>query len=311
MVDRAGAVNTADLDFLASRSVEAVAGYIGGQNNGGSGWTQSVVAEIVSRGFLFLPIWVGPNVCPDCGTPVDTSYSRGYADGKLAVSTCQQLGIVSGPLCADIEEPTVVQYPDIVNYCTGFVAAVDEFPTYLSVVYGPPLLFQRFLPEEPCGAWYAWWNVPHDLSTIDRAGQRAGLGWQYQPRWNGYDLSEVDGRWWKVNNLRIDPSTWAGEVIGDVRYFKETGFQVEHGFRSFWEEFGGLPTFGFPISKEYIDSEGLNVQYFQRARFEWHSGSNPARYDTELGLVGSESWAYNRDVALHSDAFQPHPPPAS
>ncbi|HLI50762.1 MAG TPA: kelch repeat-containing protein [Thermomicrobiaceae bacterium] len=70
-------------------------------------------------------------------------------------------------------------------------------------------------------------------------------------------------------------------------YFPQTGHYLSGGFRAFWQQFGGLAIFGYPISEEFQEG-GVTVQYFERARFEWHPGSNPASYDVELGLVGKE-----------------------
>ncbi len=71
----------------------------------------------------------------------------------------------------------------------------------------------------------------------------------------------------------------------DVRYFPETGHSVGHGFLKYWESFGGLSAFGYPITDE-MQENGTTVQYFQRARFEWHPGAAPQRYDVLLGLLG-------------------------
>ncbi len=73
----------------------------------------------------------------------------------------------------------------------------------------------------------------------------------------------------------------------DFRYFPETDHLVGHGFLKYWETFGGLATFGYPISEEFQEN-GVTVQYFQRARFEWHPGAAPQRFDVLLGLLGRE-----------------------
>lgn len=65
------------------------------------------------------------------------------------------------------------------------------------------------------------------------------------------------------------------------------GHVLGHGFKAFWDKFGGLPLFGYPITEE-VSVNGLTVQYFERARFEWHPGSDPSRFDVMLGLVGAE-----------------------
>jgi hypothetical protein len=70
----------------------------------------------------------------------------------------------------------------------------------------------------------------------------------------------------------------------------EVGYNVCHGFRSYWEQYGGLASFGYPLSREYRDPEsGLVVQWFERARFEWHPGVWPERHDVLLGRLGAEA----------------------
>jgi hypothetical protein len=53
------------------------------------------------------------------------------------------------------------------------------------------------------------------------------------------------------------------------RLFPETGFQVCYAFLDFFNANGGVAQFGYPISGFEDDNERI-VQYFQRARFEWH-----------------------------------------
>lgn len=92
-----------------------------------------------------------------------------------------------------------------------------------------------------------------------------------------------------------------GGTMEEKRYFPETGHWLAHGFKAFWEAHGGLPIFGYPISEEYRDErvtcELPNcrdrgkphvVQYFERARFEWHPGVAPEDFDVLLGRVGAE-----------------------
>lgn len=65
-----------------------------------------------------------------------------------------------------------------------------------------------------------------------------------------------------------------GGIKGGVRYFPETGQYVSGGFRAYWERFGGLPVFGYPLTGELTepceDGQLRTVQYFERAVFEWH-----------------------------------------
>jgi hypothetical protein len=52
-------------------------------------------------------------------------------------------------------------------------------------------------------------------------------------------------------------------------YFPETGHLVEYYFLDYFRDKGGLDIFGYPRS-EYMFEDGRMVQYFQRARMEYH-----------------------------------------
>lgn len=69
--------------------------------------------------------------------------------------------------------------------------------------------------------------------------------------------------------------------------FAEVPYRICHGFRAFWEKYGGLPIFGLPLSDE-MQENGMTVQYFERARFEHQPGSNADAFDVVLGRIGAE-----------------------
>lgn len=75
-------------------------------------------------------------------------------------------------------------------------------------------------------------------------------------------------------------------------YFPQTGYAVSFGFLRYFDRNGGVAAFGYPISNEMIepDAQGKphTVQYFQRARFEYHPELAGTRYEVELGLLGDE-----------------------
>ena len=48
------------------------------------------------------------------------------------------------------------------------------------------------------------------------------------------------------------------------------GFGVCYEFLAYFDEHGGLSVFGNPISANEFQPDGRLVQYFERARFEWH-----------------------------------------
>jgi hypothetical protein len=65
------------------------------------------------------------------------------------------------------------------------------------------------------------------------------------------------------------------------RYFAQTQQIVQYGFKEIWETRGGQPIFGLPLSGEITettdDGRVRTVQYFERARFEYHPDQPPGR----------------------------------
>lgn len=68
--------------------------------------------------------------------------------------------------------------------------------------------------------------------------------------------------------------------------FPETGQCLSGRFLSYWQQNGGLPVFGYPLTPERVENN-MTVQYFERQRFELHP-ENAAPYDVLLGLLGNE-----------------------
>jgi hypothetical protein len=75
----------------------------------------------------------------------------------------------------------------------------------------------------------------------------------------------------------------------NCRYFDETGHYVCEEFLEYFDTRGGLEIFGYPLSERFPDDThgGLEVQYFQRARMEWHPDNLPT-YQVQLGLIVDE-----------------------
>ena len=78
-----------------------------------------------------------------------------------------------------------------------------------------------------------------------------------------------------------------GEVASGFRYYPETGHYLAFAFLTYFDENGSLDAFGYPISEELVEN-GFVVQYFQRARFEYHPEHVGTPYEVQLGLVGDE-----------------------
>lgn len=86
-----------------------------------------------------------------------------------------------------------------------------------------------------------------------------------------------------------------------VMWFPATGHTLRGAFLSYWQQYGGLAQFGYPLTEEFFepvgpDNKPVQVQYFERNRFEHHPENQPP-YDVLLGTLGRD--------------FHPQDPPAA
>jgi hypothetical protein len=75
---------------------------------------------------------------------------------------------------------------------------------------------------------------------------------------------------------------------GNCRMFPETSHQVCGRMLEYWEQNGGLPVFGFPITAqvaEQVEGQTVQAQLFERNRLELHPENAPP-YDVLLGRLG-------------------------
>jgi hypothetical protein len=100
------------------------------------------------------------------------------------------------------------------------------------------------------------------------------------------------GRWAMMEN-GVPPPPPQPPPGADQRYFPETGQALRLGFRTYWEANGGLAQFGLPLTGEFDeinseDGQTYTVQYFERARFEWHPDHAGTPHEVQLGHLGRQ-----------------------
>ncbi len=88
-------------------------------------------------------------------------------------------------------------------------------------------------------------------------------------------------------------ATQAGTQNPGCLFFPQTGHSICRTFRQYWEEHGGLPLYGYPLSEEFqernpTDGKSYTVQYFERNRFELHPENVGSPYRVLLGLLGTQ-----------------------
>ncbi len=138
----------------------------------------------------------------------------------------------------------------------------------------------------------------------------AGTPYQVELGRLGADVAQSSGL-----NTSAPFAPLPGNTASDANctFYSQTGHRLCAGFRNYWGgngvEFGdpgvsfreSLALFGYPISEEFIDpASGLDVQYFERARFEYHPEFAGTKYEVELTLLGQT--AMNADGTFNSAA---------
>ena len=92
-----------------------------------------------------------------------------------------------------------------------------------------------------------------------------------------------------------------------TRYFEATKHNLASTFGKFWDDNGGLAEFGYPLSEEFQetnpdDGNLYTVQYFERARFEYHPENVGTPYTVELGQLGKQYASITYDKSVFAEA---------
>ena len=129
----------------------------------------------------------------------------------------------------------------------------------------------------------------HTVQYFERAR------FEYHPEFAGTEFEVLIGHTgrWALAQRGIDPWDTATGPKAGASYFAETGHNLGGSFLRYWEANGGLMTFGYPITEEYRetnpeDGQTYIVQYFERARFEYHPEFAGTDSEVLLGLLGNE-----------------------
>jgi hypothetical protein len=116
--------------------------------------------------------------------------------------------------------------------------------------------------------------------------ERARL--ELHPKADGTELEVLVGRLGaEVRVVGTVANPLPDGLKGEQVTFKETGISTPQKFNAFWQANGGALILGFPITPVLYahmpDGSKLAVQYFERARFEYHPGEANEVQLTDLG----------------------------
>ncbi|NJP04791.1 MAG: hypothetical protein HC837_03730 [Chloroflexaceae bacterium] len=112
----------------------------------------------------------------------------------------------------------------------------------------------------------------------------------------GVELLALQGRPWQYLPTvfhRFPHVRTVSELEHDYGclYFEATMHSLCPPFRAYWEEHGGVDSFGYPISEPMMESIGDwagTVQYFERHRMEFHHELRGTAFEIQTGRIGTE-----------------------
>ena len=95
----------------------------------------------------------------------------------------------------------------------------------------------------------------------------------------------------------VETQQASGNVDPATDKASPTGFRPSARFIGYWQKNGGLPLFGYPITGERLETSPTNgkqyiVQWFERARFEYHPEYAGTPAEVLLGLLGGQLVAW-------------------
>jgi hypothetical protein len=204
-------------------------------------------------------------------------------------------------------------------------AESPESTRVLSETGADPTTDGRYVFWTDGSGWNDEWGWPIDEIYGYDISTHSYLGHAFNPNGSNHSAKSSEGVvvWWlwepntsvpKVEVREISdilpsvPRPDPGKTDPAWLYFDKTGHYLSYGFKDFWLNSGGLPVFGYPLTREYDElnrdlGEYRTVQYTERQRYEYHPAYAGTPYETLLGRLGAAD-ADRRELDDHP-AFAP------
>ncbi len=135
-----------------------------------------------------------------------------------------------------------------------------------------------------------WFENPRSMEAKMDVMRKNNLG-----GWAAWRLGHEGADFWPVIGTIVNPTRPVAAVPNTATkiYFKETGHTLGGTFKKYWDKYGGLAQFGYPWTEEFeeknpSDGKTYVVQYFERARFEFHPEYAGTFSEVLLGLLGNQ-----------------------
>ena len=145
------------------------------------------------------------------------------------------------------------------------------------------------------------WGLPSSLKPGEKASFVGFLRFKTPGDWSlsaslvqewiSYQQKNVFPQKVTVLPLPTEPMPQSSDPT--LTYESVTEHNVPTVFHNYWQKYGGLFRFGYPLTEPFLeqsetDGNSYVTQYYERARFEHHPEHSGTQYEVLLGLLGRE-----------------------
>ena len=291
------ALNWQISDFTAAaKNIKAMGGtsMVPKRADGATKWYKSVAqiqaekAAVNAEGLAYVPFIY--------------AYGPKFGDANITneCNVLKELAGAAGAIQADMEG----EWNGNVTAATNFCSQMENMPQPLSVtILGDPAVQNWngvISALAPCvDSWVPQWYdtslsksaLPADCACVqpgvditNEYGANDPLNiakpystvflWEYETALANMSLSQaIASRNGPVQGMSMDPSFFTANSDGSYTC-KQTGFKIQKGFLTWYENNGGLFRLGLPLNNEYVipNMGTATIQMFERGALVWDTG---------------------------------------
>jgi hypothetical protein len=238
--------------------------------------------------------------------------TRGVRRGPavLALLAATLTALMLAPGAAAVEFPRTVYVEEAGHTVDGlFLDAWRAYPSLLGNPISEELKVELDLDDEIRGEHI----VQYYENLVLIYDSDAPTGWNVVAMPLGKEAMAADAA--RDRDRKLPAARTCAAGADDCIVFEQTGYSLRGGFKAFWDENGGLPYLGLPLSEEFADKDGWTTQYFERVVLRWKAGEEvaprPLGAETAKRLkIDTTKIAKPAEVPVYSEElFQPARPP--
>ena len=264
-------------------------------------YDDATLADLAANGYIYNLMWTVDTLGWN-GASVSQITARALAAAAPGAIVLMHVGAASLDAAAlpgmlDGLEARGYRFARARDFVEGNLGTTQYFPQTGQTVGGGFLAYWRRFGGLAIFGYPLTGELQENGRTVQYF-ERARFEWQPGAWPERYDV--LLGRLGaELTAGRVNEAPFLSVVAGsdaNCTFYPEAGHRLCLGFRAYWQANGGLAIFGYPLSQEFQEfnpdtGQTHTVQYFERARFEYHPENAGTPYTVLLGRIGAQRLA--------------------